>query len=322
MKAIVIRAYGGHEVMKLDDVELPAPGAGEALVDVAVSGVNFMDTGTRRGYTKAMHTLPMTPGVEGAGTVVAVGDGVTNVKVGDRVAWFFSWGSYAQQVIAPAAQLAPLPDDIDFATAASVMMQGLTANYFVSESYKIEPGRVALVHAAAGGVGLLLTQIIKLLGGRVIGRVSSEEKVAAAKSAGAEAVIVSKTAGFSDEVLRLTDGRGVDVVYDGTGAEGFADSVRCLDCFGTLVTFGPLMDRIPPIDIFSLPKNIKITYPSVVSAIRSNDQLLRYSAQLFDWVRSGRLKAQIGHRYPLAEAAQAHLDIESRRTTGKLLLLP
>jgi len=322
MKAIVIRAYGGPEVMKLDDVELGAPGAGEALVDVAVSGVNFMDTGTRRGYTKAMHTLPMTPGVEGAGTVVAVGDGVTNVKAGDRVAWFFAWGSYAQQVIAPATQLAPLPDDIDFETAASVMMQGLTASCFVSESYEIEPGRVALVHAAAGGVGLLLTQIIKLLGGRVIGRVSSEEKVAAAKSAGAEAVIVSKTAGFSDEVLRLTDGRGVDVVYDGTGAEGFADSVRSLDYFGTLVAFGPLMDRIPPIDIFSLPKNIKITYPSVVSAIRTNDQLLRYSAQLFDWVRSGRLKAQIGHRYPLAEAAQAHIDIESRRTSGKLLLLP
>ena len=320
MKVIVIRAYGGPEVMKLDDVELPAPGTGEALVDVVVSGVNFTDTGTRRGYTKAMHTLPMTPGVEGAGTVVAVGDGVTNVKVGDRVAWFFAWGSYAQQVIAPATQLAPLPDDIDFETAASVMMQGLTASCFVSESYKIEPGRVALVHAAAGGVGLLLTQIIKLLGGRVIGRVSSEEKVAAAKSVGAEAV--SKTAGFSDEVLRLTDGRGVDVVYDGTGAEGFADSVRSLDYFGTLVACGPLMDRIPPIDIFSLPKNIKITYPSVVSAIRTNDQLLRYSAQLFDWVRSGRLKAQIGHRYPLAEAAQTHIDIESRRTSGKLLLLP
>ncbi len=201
MKAIVIRAYGGPEVMKLDDTELPAPGAGEALVDVAVSGVNFMDTGTRRGYTKAMRTLPMTPGVEGAGTVVAVGDGVTNVKAGDRVAWFFAWGSYAQQVIAPATQLAPLPDDIDFKTAASVMMQGLTASCFVSESYKIEPGRVALVHAAAGGVGLLLTQIVKLLGGRVIGRVSSEEKVAAAKSAGAEAVIVSETVGFSDEVL-------------------------------------------------------------------------------------------------------------------------
>jgi NADPH:quinone reductase len=181
---------------------------------------------------------------------------------------------------------------------------------------------VALVHAAAGGVGLLLTQIIKLLGGRVIGRVSSEWKVAAAKSAGDEAVIVSKTAGFSDEVLRLTDGRGVDVVYDGTGAEGFEDSVRSLDYFGTLVTFGPLMDRIPPIDIFSLPKNIKITYPSVVSAIRTNDQLLRYSAQLFDWVSSGRLNAQIGRSYPLAEAAQAHIDIESRRTTGKLLLLP
>jgi NADPH2:quinone reductase len=146
--------------MKLDDIELPAPGAGEALVDVTVSGVNFMDTGTRRGYTKAMHTLPMTPGVEAAGTVVAVGGGVTNVKAGDRVAWFFAWGSYAQQVIAPAAQLAPLPDDIDFETAASVMMQGLTASSFVSESYKIEPRRVALVHAAAGGVGLLLTQII------------------------------------------------------------------------------------------------------------------------------------------------------------------
>ena len=322
MKAVVIEAYGEPEVMKLDDVDLPPPRPGEALVNIAVSGVNYTDTGTRRGYTKAFHKLPMSPGVEGAGTVAAIGDTVTNVKVGDRVAWFFAWGSYAQQLIAPAAQLVPLPDDVDFETAASVMMQGLTASYFVRDSFKLEPGNVALVHAAAGGVGLLLTQIIKILGGRVIGRVSSAEKVAIAKSAGADEVIVSKDRPFGDEVLRLTDGRGVDVVYDGTGAEGFTESIHSLDYFGTLVVFGPLMDPIPPVDIFSLPKNIKITYPSVVNAIRNNDQLTRYSTQLFEWLRSGRLKVMIGRRYPLADAAQAHLDIQSRRTTGKLLLIP
>lgn len=320
MKAIVMTAHGGPEVLALEEIEIGMPGPGEALVKVAVAGVNFMDTGTRRGVS-GVTALPFTPGVEGAGTVLAVGEGVTEVKPGDRVAWYFIWKSYAQQILAPVDQLVPLPDDIDFDTAASLMMQGLTASHFVFESYAVKPGDVALVHAAAGGVGLMLTQMIRKLGGTVIGRVSSADKVALARAAGASEVIVDREGKFADEVLRLTEGRGVDVVYDGTGAEGFGDSIRSLAFQGTLVLFGPLTGpTMDPLNVWSLPRSIKITYPIVMHHVRTRDALLARSRQLFDWVRSGDLKVHVGKRYPLAEAARAHADIESRKTTGKLLL--
>ncbi|MCI2424096.1 quinone oxidoreductase [Saccharopolyspora sp. K220] len=292
------------------------------MVDVVVAGVNFMDTGTRWGFTKAMHTLPMSPGVEGAGRVSAVGDGVTDVKVGDRVAWSFAWGSYAQQVIVPAAQLVPVPDDIDFETAASVMLQGLTALSLVRDSHRLEAGQTALIHAAAGGVGLLLTQIIKILGGQALGRVSREEKFTVVKSAGADVVIVAPASKFGDEVLNATDGRGVDVVYDGTGGEGFFDSIRSLNHYGAMVMFGLPAGPPPEINVFTLPRNIRITAPSVLQSALEGDRLARYSAQLFDWLRTGRLAVHVGRRYPLSDAAKAHIDIESRRTTGKLLLIP
>lgn len=318
MKAIVMTAHGSPEVLKIADTEIGAPGPGEALVEVAFAGINFMDTGTRRGIA-GVTDLPFTPGVEGAGTVLAVGDGVTTVKPGDRVAWYFIWKSYAQQILVPVDQLVPLPDDIDFETAASLMMQGLTASHFVFESHVVKPGDVALVHAAAGGVGLMLTQMIRKLGGTVIGRISTVEKVAQAKAAGANEV--DPEGKFADEVLRLTGGRGVDVVYDGTGAEGFEDSVRSLDYHGSLVLFGPLTGpTMQPINIWRMPKSIKLTYPAVMHHVRTRDALLARSAQLFEWLRSGDLKVHIGKRYPLADAAQAHIDIESRRTTGKLLL--
>jgi NADPH2:quinone reductase len=322
MKAIVMTAHGGPEVLRLRETEIGKPGAGEALVDIASAGVNFMDTGTRRGISGKID-LPMTPGVEGAGTVVAVGKGVTDVKVGDRVAWFFAWGSYAEQIIIPADQLVPLPDDIDFETAAGLMMQGLTASNFVFESHVLKPGDTALIHAAAGGVGLLLTQIVRLLGGTVIGRVSSADKVALAKGAGANEVIVDGTGKFAEEVFGLTGGVGVQVVYDGTGAESFEDSRSVVDFHGTLALYGPLFEQaMPPFSPWSLPKSIKVTYPVVMHHVRTRERLVKYSAQLFDWVRAGKLKVNIGHRYPLGEAAQSHTDIHSRRTTGKLLLIP
>ena len=322
MKAVVMTVHGGPDVLKIEDVTIDAPGPGEALVEVAFAGVNFMDTGTRRG-TAGVKDLPFTPGVEGAGTVLAVGAGVTQVLPGDRVAWYFAWKSYAQQLIAPVDQLVPLPDDIDFAAAASVMMQGLTASHFVFESHEVKPGDIALVHAAAGGVGLLLTQMIRRLGGSVIARVSSKEKAAAAQAAGAEEVIVDREGAFADDVLRLTKGRGVDVVYDGTGAESFEDSMRSLTYHGTLALFGPLFDPpLPPVDVWRIPKSIKVTYPVVMHHARDRETLVRRSQHIFRLMRSGDLRVHIGGRYPLSRADQAHADIESRKTIGKLLLVP
>jgi len=286
---------------------------------VSAAGVNFMDTGTRRGLTPGK-SAPVVPGVEGAGTVLAVGPGVVDIRPGDRVAWYFAWGSYAEQLIAPADQLVPLPDDLAFEDGAGIMMQGLTASNLVFESHPVKPGDVALVHAASGGVGLLLTQMIKLLGGEVIARVSSEAKVSLAREAGADHVLVGRGDEIGDKVRAITSGRGVDVVYDGTGAESFRTSLDLVDYHGTLALFGPLMEPLPPIDPFSIPKSIKITYPVVMHHVRTRDALLARSRQLFDWMRSGQLRLHVGQSYPLAAAADAHRDIESRRSTGKLLL--
>ena len=280
MKAIVLEAFGGPEELKLQDVPTGVPGPGQVLVDVAVAGVNFMDVGTRFGALAGFLQVPMTPGVEGAGRVAALGEGVTDLKVGDRVAWFFAWGSYASQLIAPAEALVPLPDDIDFETAASIMMQGLTASHFVFETYAVKPGDTALVHAAAGGVGLMLTQMIKLLGGRVIGRVSSQDKVALAREAGADEVIVSRSGEFADEVLRLTGGNGVQVVYDGSGAETFQDSLRSLDYHGVLALFGPMMEPTPPVQIYTLPKSVLLSYPTVQDHVRTREALVSRSGQI------------------------------------------
>lgn len=321
MKAVVMHAFGEPGVMSLEDIQLAPPGPGHALVTVKAAGINFMDTGTRRGLGAAL-SLPLTPGVEGAGIVMAVGPGVSDVQPGDRVAWHYVPGSYAQQVLAPVSQLVPLPDAIDFDTAATLMMQGLTASNLVHRVYAINPGDIAFVHAAAGGVGQMLTQMIKLRGGKVIGRVSQADKVDAVIAAGADYVVIGRASQVASQVLRLTEGRRVNVVYDGTGAEGFADSVSLLDYFGTLALYGPFMDPIAPIDIFSLPRSIKLTYPSVMHFVRSRDALLEHSRALFDWVIAGKLKIVIGRRYSLAQAEQAHRDIESRQTSGKLIINP
>jgi NADPH2:quinone reductase len=203
----------------------------------------------------------MTPGVEGAGRTAAVGEGVTGLKVGDRVAWFYVWGSYAEQIVAPAEAMVPLPDDIDLETGASLMMQGLTASHFVFETYAIKPGDTALVHSAAGGVGLLLTQMIRILGGNLIGRVSSRDKAEIAKSAGADEVIVSGTGEFADEVLRLTGGEGVHVAYDGAGADTFHGSLASLRYHGVLAYYGLLIKHLPPIDLLDLPRSVLVPIP-------------------------------------------------------------
>jgi NADPH2:quinone reductase len=322
MQAIVLEALGAPEKLKLKEIPAPMPGPGQVLVDIAAAGVNYMDVGTREGMRRVKMTLPMIPGVEGAGTIAAVGEGVANLNVGDRVAWFYVWGSYAEQVIAPAEALVPLPDGIDFETAASVMMQGLTASHFVFETYVVKPGDVALVHSAAGGVGLLLTQMIKLLGGNVIGRVSNPDKIEIARAAGADEVIISGSGDFADDVLRLTGGEGAHVVYDGAGADTFWGSVASLRHHGVLAYYGLLIKHLEPFDITDLPKSIHVTYPTVMDHVRTHEALLTRSNQLFDWVRDGKLKVRIGGRYRLADAAQAHRDIQSRGTTGKLLLLP
>jgi NADPH2:quinone reductase len=322
MKAVVMNGTGGREM--LEHVERPDPvtGPGQALVDIAFAGVNFMDIGVRQGMAWTDTPNPKVLGVEGVGRVVAVGDGVEGIVPGQRVAWVYAPGSYAERIAIPAASLVPVPDAIDDRMAASVMMQGLTASHFATDFYPVQPGDVAFVHAAAGGLGLLLTQIVKLRGGQVIGRVSSDEKVAAASEAGADHVIVDAEGRFAEEALRLTDGEGVHVVYDGSGPKTFQGSLDVLRRSGVLCWFGPVLGGPGPLDIMSLPKSIKIGYAVFLDHIHTPELLRARSARLFDWIAEGKLRVRIGGEYPLADAARAHADMESRKTTGKLLLVP
>ncbi|MGK9171582.1 quinone oxidoreductase [Inquilinus limosus] len=322
MKAIVMTRPGGPEVMELVERPEPVPGQGQALVEVAAAGVNFMDIGVRRGQFWTEESGPVILGVEGAGRVLTVGPGVDGVKAGQRVAWVYVPGSYANRVLAPASALVPIPDGIDDRTAAAVMMQGLTASHFATDFYPVQPGDVALVHAAAGGVGQILTQIIKLRGGRVIGRVSSPEKAVVAKAAGADAVVVDTEGRFAEEVIRLSGGGGVHVVYDGSGPKTFQASLASLRRSGTFCWYGPVLGGPGPLDIMSLPKSIKIGYAVFFDHIHTPELLQARARQLFDWIIGGQLTIRIGRSYQLADAAEAHADMESRATTGKLLLVP
>jgi len=320
MHAIMVREFGGPEAMAWTELPTPVPGAGEALVRVGVAGVNFMDTGVRSTRVQTW-SLPTVLGVEGVGRVVELGPGVAGLQVGQRVAWVYHPGSYAEYVAVPAAALVAVPDDIDDETAGGVMMQGLTANHFSTEVYPVAPGDTAVVHAAAGGVGLLLTQLITARGGRVIGIVSREEKVAAAREAGADQVLIRQGGGFQDEVLELTGGEGADVVYDGGGAPTFTSSLQSLRHHGTMAFYGPFMGS-PTLRPTDLPKSIRLTYPTFSDHVRTHEALVRRSGEIFELIRNGKLRVRIGGRYPLSRAADAHVDIESRRTTGKLLLIP
>ncbi|MFQ6241909.1 quinone oxidoreductase family protein [Sinorhizobium meliloti] len=322
MKAVVMKEVGGTDVMEFLDWPEPVARPGHVVVEVAAAGVNFMDIGVRQGMAWTDIPNPKVLGVEGAGRVLAVGDGADEFEVGDRVAWVYAPGSYAQRQSVPTASLVKIPDTVDDRTAASAMMQGLTASHFATDFYPVQPGDIALVHAAAGGVGLLLTQIIRLRGGRVIGRVSSEDKVAIAKKAGAEHVIVDTEGQFADEVLRLTGGEGVNVVYDGSGPKTFKGSIEALRRSGTFCWYGPVLGGPGPLDIMSLPKSIKIGYATFMDHIRTRKLLLDRTKQLFDWIGDGTIKVTIGETYRLADAARAHAAMASRTTTGKLLLIP
>jgi len=322
MKAIVMTRPGAPEVIDCVERPDPVPGAGQALVEIAVAGVNFMDIGVRQGSAWADVPDPKILGVEGAGRVLAVGEGVDSVAPGQRVAWVYAPGSYAERVVMPAGSLVPLPDAIDDRTAASVMMQGLTASHFATDFYPVRPGDIALVHAAAGGLGLLLTQIIKLRGGRVIGRVSSADKVAIAKEAGADFVIVDTEGHFAQEVVRLSGGEGVHVVYDGSGPKTFQGSLDSLRRSGTLCWYGPVLGGPGALDIMSLPKSIKLGYAVYSDHVHTPELLRARAARLFDWIIEGKLRIRIGGEYPLAEAAKAHAAMQSRATTGKLVLIP
>lgn len=322
MKSIVMTAVGGSNVLEYVDRPDPIPGVGEVLVQVHAAGVNFMDIGVRQGMAWTHMPNPKTLGVEGAGRVLALGKDVASVKIGDRVAWVYAPGSYAERVVMPEASLVKVPDAIDDRTAAAIMMQGLTASHFATDFYPVQPGDIALVHAAAGGVGLLLTQIIKLRGGHVIGRVSSQAKVDVAKSAGADHVIVDAEGKFAEEAIRLSGGGGVHVVYDGSGPTTFQGSLDSLRRSGTFCWFGPVLGGPGPLDIMSLPRSIKIGYAVFSDHIHTPELFRAHSTQLFEWIEQGKLKVTIGGVYPLADARRAHENMESRRTTGKLLLLP
>lgn len=322
MKAVVMSRPGGPEVLSVVERSEPVAGPGQVVVEIAAAGVNFMDTGVRRGLAWAPEPNPKVLGVEGAGRILSVGADVSHIRPGDRVAWVYAPGSYAERIAIRAEALVPVPDAIDDRTAAAVMMQGITASHFATDFYPMQPGDVALVHAAAGGLGLLLTQIIKLRGGRVIGRVSTQDKVAAAKAAGADHVIVDTAGNFAAETVRLSGGEGVHVVYDGSGPTTFRGSLDSLRRSGTFCWYGPVLGGPGTLDIMGLPKSIKIGYATFFDHIHTPELLRRCAARLFDWIIQGDLKVTIGGTYPLANAARAHADMESRRTTGKLLLVP
>ncbi|MEK1889810.1 MAG: quinone oxidoreductase [Phyllobacterium sp.] len=321
MKAVVMKKVGGTDVLDFVDRPDPVVTPGHAVVEVAAAGVNFMDIGVRQGMAWTEMPNPKVLGVEGAGRVISVGAGVGDLAVGDRVAWVYAPGSYAERHSILADSLVKIPDAVDDWTAASIMMQGLTASHFATDFYPVQPGDIALVHAAAGGLGLLLTQIIRLRGGRAIGRVSSKEKVAIAKQAGAEHVIVDAEGQFAEEVLNLTGGEGVNVVYDGSGPKTFKGSLDALRRCGTLCWYGPVLGGPGPLDIMSLPKSVKIGYAVFFDHIHTPELFRARTRQLFGWIEEGLLKITIGGTYPLADARRAHADMESRATTGKLLLV-
>lgn len=320
MKAIQITHTGGPEVLTYAEIATPQPGAGQVLVRVQAIGVNFIDIYFREGRYKA--DLPFVPGQEGAGIVEKIGPGVDRFHPGDRVAWALVMGSYAEFALIPADKLVKLPDGVQSRVAAAVMLQGMTAHYLTHSTFPLKVGDTALVHAAAGGVGLLLTQIASQLGARVIATVSTEEKAKLAREAGANEVILYTQADFEAETKRLTNGRGVDVVYDSVGKDTFQKSLSCLRPRGLLALYGASSGAVPPFDPIQLSTmgSLFLTRPSLGSYLRSRQELEERASAVLNWVQGGRLKVRTEHSYSLQEAAQAHRDLEARKTTGKLLL--
>ena len=308
--------------MEVVDLPTPVPGPKQALVKIEASGVNFIDCYFRTGLYKA--DLPFTPGMEAAGVVEAVGPEVTEVKVGDRVAYAMSRGSYAEYAVVPAWQLIKTPDGLDLKVAAAAMLQGMTAHYLTHSTYPLKKGVTVLLHAAAGGAGLLIVQVAKMLGAHVIGTVSTDAKAALAKEAGADEIILYTVQDFEAEVKRLTGGRGVDVVYDSVGQTTFLKGLNCLRPRGMMALFGQSSGPVDPFDpgLLAGKGSLFLTRPSLMHYATTREELQWRAGDVLKWIQSGALKIRIEKTYRLAEAPQAHRDLEGRKTSGKLLLLP
>ncbi len=321
MRAIQITENGGPEVLNVVDLPAPEAGRGEVLVDVGAAGVNYIDTYQRAGVYPL--TLPVVLGLEGAGRVTAVGDGVADIAVGDRVAWTNTLGSYAEQVAVPAEETVPVPDGVADDLAVGALLQGMTAWILVHTTYPVQPGDDVLVHAAAGGVGLLLTQLATGLGARVIATVSTAEKEALARAAGA-AEVLRYSDDLAEQVRDLTDGVGVAAAFDGVGKSTFDASMDSLRRRGMLVLFGAASGPVPPVDPQRLNAggSLYLTRPTLFHHIATREELLATAGSVYAEVAAGRLDVRIGHRYPLDEARKAHEDLQARRTTGKLVLIP
>ena len=322
MKAIRVHAPGGPEALRYEDVPDPLRQAGEAVVRVEAAGVNFIDVYNRTGLYK--EPLPFTLGREGAGTVLSVANDVREVAPGDRVAWAGVAGSYAEQAAIPVARLVKLPDGVTTREGAATMLQGMTAQYLACSTYPLKPGDACLVHAGAGGVGLLLTQIARMRGARVFTTVSTAEKARLSREAGANEVIDYTTQDFEAEVRRLTGGKGVQVVYDSVGKTTFEKGLACLALRGMMVLFGQASGPVGPFDpqVLSQRGSLYLTRPTLFQYIVTREELLARAGDVLGWIGEGRLKLRIEHEFPLAEAASAHRDLEGRRTTGKILLHP
>ncbi len=322
MYAIRVEQYGGPEVMQYKQLDEPKPGAGQALIKLKAIGINFIDVYNRTGRYNT--PLPFTPGQEAAGVVEAIGPDVTEVKVGDRVAYTVSLGQYAEYAVVPAWALVPLPEKLDFRSGAAAMLQGLTAQYLMTTTYPVKAGEMTLVHAGAGGVGLLLTQMIKRVGGKVISTVSTAEKAQLAREAGADEVIIYTESDFESEVKRLTEGKGVSVVYDSVGKTTFDKSLNCLRPRGYMVLYGASSGAPAPIDpaILNPKGSLFLTRPSLFHYAFDRASTLERAGDVLNQLATGVLKLRMEYTYPLKEAAQAHRDLEGRATTGKVLLMP
>ena len=322
MKAIQVSKVGGPEVIELVDVPTPEPKPNEAVVQIKAAGVNFIDVYYREGRYPA--PLPFILGQEGAGVVSTIGSEVSNVNPGDRVAYTGVLGSYADSAAVPADRLVQIPETLDFNQAAAAMLQGMTAHYLSHSTFPINAGQTVLIHAAAGGVGMLLVQMAKKLGARVIGTAGSGEKAKLARDAGADELIIYTTQDFEKETLRLTDDKGVDVVYDGVGKTTFEKDLKVLSPRGYLVLFGGASGAVPPFDLMLLTKNgsLFVTRPSLPHYIATRAELEQRSRDVLQMIVSGDLKLRIHKAYPLSQAQEAHRDLEGRNTSGKLLLIP
>ena len=320
MRAVRVHETGGAEVMRVEEIPVPRPKAGEALVRLEAAGVNFIDVYKRAGLYKIR--LPATLGEEGAGTVVEVGDGASEVRAGDRVAWASVLGAYAEHAVVPAARLVPLPPEVSATQGAALMLQGMTAHYLASSTHPLQEGERCLVHAAAGGVGLLLVQIAKRRGAFVIATAGSDEKAALAREAGADETIVYTRQDFVAETKRITDGRGVRVVYDSVGRTTFLSGLDVLAPRGMMVLFGQSSGPVAPIDpqLLNQKGSLFLTRPTLGHYVATREELMWRARELFEWVGRGELRVRIGAEFPLAEAAKAHRALEGRQTTGKVVL--